>query len=140
MYQGGGHRNASGCSVPHVVDRLPGRYYELDIEKMLNTMKITTLTIDNHEFVLFTLHSNSHRHALLSYVSQDPILIAKRLKKTPASHCDAVLVWRYDPINETSEIKYKFLSDNKEKELAFKKQFSITELDSFKVEGIFGKW
>jgi uncharacterized protein len=137
LYQGGGHRNASGCSVPNIVDRLPGRYYDLHIEETMKTMEIATLMIDQHEVIWFSFHSNRHRYALLSYVSQNPILVAKRLNKTVPERCDLVLVWKYDPLGDVAKIKYKFLSDSKEKELAFKKRFSITDPENFTVKGVF---
>lgn len=111
LYGGGGHRNASGVYHPGIVNRLPGKYLQLDIKQVLEHLAFRVPKIHGAELIVMSVYSDHHKKHLLSLLKERVLNATSgnflgRLNRARPDRIDLTVVWSFDPIEYVTRGKF----------------------------------
>lgn len=148
---GGGHRNASGIELSYVSNILPGIYFNDDnLYKLISNIYFDTIKIDDNEYNIVYLCSQSYKKELGRYLLQDKnngiqecayINNKKNIQQYNNKRIDVAAIWHYQYPEDETQYKIVFETSGKYKlmEELFKKKYNMDDNYVIKYNGIVKK-
>ena len=132
IFNGGGHRNASGLTLPYITNVLPGLQYDSNIyNKLQHMIRHNIYSIEN-DIDIFEVYTDNNKNIIGEYLINLKYYDRELIKP------QHIILWHYDGIGDKSYYKITFAKDILSNIfLTIKNQYGLDDNNELVVDGFY---